>query len=218
MPGLRGIFGVRPLLKAYDRMVEDQKAIRRRDIYCEVCGATKGSCTNRPCCSNKEPLMPLDFKKILCPVDLSGFSLAALKLAVDIADASGAILDILHVIFDDIYLGEITQTDPALMDLYATEPEGRTKFLRTTEEHLEVLLKQFCHDVLQHYGKVRYHVRRGDPADAILETAEDLMTDLVVLATHGRTGIKRLVIGSVAEKTLRHAPCAVLTVKPKAGD
>jgi len=43
-----------------------------------------------------------------------------------------------------------------------------------------------------------------------------LMTDLVVLATHGRTGLKRLVIGNVAEKIVRHAPCPVLTVKPKA--
>jgi nucleotide-binding universal stress UspA family protein len=42
-----------------------------------------------------------------------------------------------------------------------------------------------------------------------------LATDLIVLATHGRTGIKRLVIGNVAEKVVRHAPCPVLTVKPK---
>jgi nucleotide-binding universal stress UspA family protein len=159
--------------------------------------------------------MGLDFKRILCPVDLSGFSLAALKLAVNVADASGATLDILHVIFDDIYLTEITQTDPALIDAYATEPQRRAKALRATEEHSEVLVKQFCHDVVQHHGKIRYHVRRGDPFEEILETTEDLMTDLVVLATHGRTGIKRLVIGSVAEKIVRHARCPVMTVKPE---
>ena len=159
------------------------------------------------------------FNKILCPVDLSSFSLQALRLAVKVAEASEAILDILHVIhdpFDEIYLTEITQTDPALIDAYATEPQRRAKILRATEEHSEVLLKQFCHDVVQHHDKVRYHIRRGDPFEAILETSEDLMTDLVVLATHGRTGIKRLVIGNVAEKIVRHAPCPVLTVKPKA--
>jgi universal stress protein A len=164
--------------------------------------------------------MTLEFKKILCPVDLSGFSLEALRMATKIAAASGATLDILHVIhnpFDDIYLTEITQTDPALIDAYAIEPQRRAKVLRATEEHSEVLLKQFCHDVVQHSGgKVHYHIRRGDAFEAILETAEDLMSDLVVLATHGRTGIKRLVIGSVAEKIVRHAPCAVLTVKPTA--
>ncbi|MGE5217066.1 MAG: universal stress protein [Chloroflexota bacterium] len=162
--------------------------------------------------------MSLDFKKILCPVDLSIFSLDALKLAVKVAESSDAAVDILHVIhnpFDDIYMTEITQTDPALIDAYASEPQRRAKVLRATEEHSEVLLKQFCHDVVQHCPKVHYHIRRGDPFEAILDTAEDLTTDLIVLATHGRTGIKRLVIGNVAEKVVRHAPCPVLTVKPK---
>src|SRR6266508_1730873 len=163
--------------------------------------------------------MILDFKRILCPVDLSGFSLDALKLAVKIAERSGATLDILHVIhnpFDEMYMTAITETDPALMEMYANEPQRRARILRATEEHSEVLLKQFCHEVVQHYPKVRYHVRKGDPFEAILDGAEDFMTDLIVLATHGRTGVKRLVIGNVAEKIVRHAPCPVLTVKPNA--
>jgi len=163
--------------------------------------------------------MSLDFKKVLCPVDLSDFSLEALKLAVKVAESSAAELDILHVIhnpFDDIYMGEITQTNPALIDAYASEPQRRAKVLRATEEHSAVLLKQFCHEVVAHYSKARYHVRRGDPFEAIIDAAEDLHTDLVVLATHGRTGLKRLVIGNVAEKVVRHAPCPVLTVKPGA--
>ncbi len=163
--------------------------------------------------------MSLDFKRILCPVDLSGFSLDALKLAVKIAESSGATLDILHVIhnpFDEMYMTAITETDPALMEMYANEPQRRARILRATEEHSEVLLKQFCHEVVQHSPKVRYHVRKGDPFEAILDGAEDFMTDLIVLATHGRTGVKRLVIGNVAEKIVRHAPCPVLTVKPNA--
>jgi universal stress protein A len=163
--------------------------------------------------------MSLDFKRILCPVDLSGFSLDALKLAVKIAESSGATLDILHVIhnpFDEMYMTAITETDPALMEMYANEPQRRARILRATEEHSEVLLKQFCHEVVQLYPKVRYHVRKGDPFEAILDGAEDFMTDLIVLATHGRTGVKRLVIGNVAEKIVRHAPCPVLTVKPNA--
>ena len=162
----------------------------------------------------------MNFKRILCPVDLSEFSLEALKLAVVVAEASGAILDILHVIhnpFDEIYMTGITQTDPALLEAYASEPQRRAKFLRVTEEHAEVVLKQFCHDVAEHYPKIRYHVRKGDPFEAIMDSVEDFMTDLVVLATHGRTGIKRLVIGNVAEKVVRHAPCPVLTVKARHG-
>jgi nucleotide-binding universal stress UspA family protein len=158
------------------------------------------------------------FARILCPVDLSSFSLDALKLAVNLAVAENATLDILHVIdnpFDEIYMSGITQTDPALIDAYAAEPQRRAKILRAIQEHSEVLLKQFCHDVVQAHGKVRYHVRDGDPFEAILGATEDLMTDLVILATHGRTGVKRLVIGNVAEKIVRHAPCPVLTVKNK---
>lgn len=157
------------------------------------------------------------FKRILCPVDLSSFSLDALKLAVTLAESNDATLDVLHVIhnpFDEIYMTGITQTDPALIDAYANEPQRRAKILRTTEEHAEVLLKQYCHPIVRHYAKVRYHIHLGDPLEAILNSTEDLLIDLVVLATHGRTGVKRLLIGSVAEKIVRHAPCAVLTVKP----
>src|SRR4030095_11187010 len=110
--------------------------------------------------------MSLEFKKILCPVDLSSFSLDALRLAIKIAEASQATLDILHVIhnpFDELYMTAIAETDPALLDAYASEPQKRAKILRATEEHSEVLLKQFCHDLVEHHSKVRYHVRSGDP-------------------------------------------------------
>lgn len=161
--------------------------------------------------------MSQTFKSILCPVDLSSFSLDALKLAVTLAATNDATLDILHVIhnpFDEIYMTGMTQSDPALIDTYANEPRQRAKILRTTEEQAEALLKQYCNPIVQHYPKVRYHIRRGDPFEAILDGTEDFLIDLVVLATHGRTGIKRLLIGNVAEKVVRHAPCPVLTVKP----
>ena len=164
--------------------------------------------------------MSLDFKRILCPVDLSEFSLAALRLAVKLAESSGATLDILHVIhnpFDELYMTSIAETDPALLDAYAVEPHKRAKIIRATEERTETLLKQFCHETVHNHSPVRYHVRHGDPFERILDGAEDFMTDLIVLATHGRTGIKRLVIGNVAEKVVRHAPCPVLTVNPKGG-
>lgn len=158
------------------------------------------------------------FKKILCPVDLSEFSLEALRLAADMAARADATLDILHVIhnpFDELYMMSITSTDPAMIDSYAAESRERAKIVRATEEHAEVLLKQFCRDTVKGVANVRYHIRQGDPFENIVDGCEDFMTELVVLATHGRTGIKRLVIGNVAEKVVRHAPCAVLTVKSK---
>jgi universal stress protein A len=158
------------------------------------------------------------FKRILCPVDLSGFSMEALRLAVQLAEREGAVLDILHVIhnpFDELYMSSITESDPAMIDAYAAEPGRRAKIVRATEEQAEVLLKQFCHDAVRGTAKTHYHIRQGDPFENILDASEDFLTDLIVLATHGRTGIKRLVIGNVAEKVVRHAPCPVLTVKPK---
>jgi nucleotide-binding universal stress UspA family protein len=161
----------------------------------------------------------LDFRRILCPVDLSSFSLSAVKLAADIAEASRSRLYLLHVIdnpFDELYMTSITQADPAAIDFYQTEFLRRPKILRATEAHSQVLLKQFCHDTVEHVSKVRYLVSSGNPFDKILEAAEGHRIDLIVLATHGRTGIKRLLIGNVAEKVVRHALCPVLTVKPSA--
>jgi universal stress protein A len=162
--------------------------------------------------------MSLDFKRILCPVDLSAFSLEALRLGVKIAAVSGATLHVLHVIdnpFDEIYMKSITLADPAFIEIYKSEPLQRSRVVRATAEHSEVLVKQFCHDEVEQLPKVRYHIGTGDPFECILDSAEDLRIDLIVLATHGRTGIKRLVIGNVAEKVVRHAPCPVLTVKPR---
>jgi nucleotide-binding universal stress UspA family protein len=163
--------------------------------------------------------MDIDFKKILCPVDLSSFSLEALELAAKLGAVSDATLYILHVIdnpFDEMYMTRITQADPASIELYKQEPLRRSKIMKATVEHSEVMVKQFCHDTVEHLAKVRYLVSSGVPFEKILDAAEDHRIDLIVLATHGRTGIKRLLIGNVAERVVRHAPCPVLTVKPRA--
>ena len=159
-----------------------------------------------------------EFKRILCPVDLSGFSMEALRLAAQLAKGGTAVLDILHVIhnpFDELYMSAITESDPALLEAYAAEPSKRAKIVRATQDHAEVLLKQFCREAVSGVAKVNYHIRQGDPFENILEASEDFQSDLIALATHGRTGLKRLVIGNVAEKVVRHARCPVLTIKPK---
>jgi nucleotide-binding universal stress UspA family protein len=152
-------------------------------------------------------------------VDLSPFSLEALELATKLAEASNATLYLLHVIdnpFDEIYMTRITEADPASIELYKQEPFRRARVIKATLEHSEVMLKQFCHESVDHLPKVRYVVSDGVPFEKILDAAEDHRIDLIVLATHGRTGIKRLIIGNVAERVVRHARCPVLTVKPRA--
>jgi universal stress protein A len=162
--------------------------------------------------------MSLDFKRILCPVDMSPFSRGAIKLGVKFAQNSNATLYLLHVIdnpFDELYLSSITQADPALLDLYRNEPPKRAQIMNATSQHSQVLLKQFCHEWVEQLPKVRYLVANGSPFEKILDAAKDHRIDLIVLATHGRTGVKRLLIGNVAEKVVRYAPCPVLTLKPR---
>jgi universal stress protein A len=161
----------------------------------------------------------LDFKRVLCPVDLSGFSLDALKLAVEITRASGAALYVVHAVdnpFDELYMSSIAQADPAALGLYQRRPVKRAGIVAAIKGHSQVLLKQFAHDLVTSVEKVRYIVKTGNPLEAILEAAEERRADLIVLATHGRTGIKRLLIGNVAEKIVRHAPCPVLIVNARA--
>lgn len=162
--------------------------------------------------------MSLEFKRILCPIDMSTFSLEALKLGVKVAESSGASMSLLHVIdnpFDELYMTSITQADPALIELYQQQPLKRSRIVSALVDHAEVLLKQFCHQWVEGLPRLRYAVRTGDPFENIIDVAEDHRVDLIVLATHGRTGFKRLLIGNVAEKVVRHAPCPVLTVKSR---
>ena len=162
--------------------------------------------------------MALDFRRILCPVDLSRLSVDALKLGAKMAESSGATLYLLHVIdnpFDELYMTSITQADPALLEVYRQEPLRRAKVMNATVEHSEVMLKQFCHQWVERLPNVRYVIDTGNPFEKILDSADSHRIDLIVLATHGRTGVKRLLIGNVAEKVVRHALCPVLTVKPR---
>src|SRR5689334_5845358 len=136
--------------------------------------------------------MSLDFKKILCPVDMSVFSEGAVRLGSQLAEASDATLYLLHVIdnpFDELYMTPITQADPALYDLYRSEPERRAQIMDTTRRESEVMLKQFCHDWIGHLPKTRYLVTDGNPFEKIIDAATDHRIDLIVLATHGRTGV-----------------------------
>jgi nucleotide-binding universal stress UspA family protein len=164
--------------------------------------------------------MSLDFKRILCPIDMSVFSLEALKIGATLAESSGASMSLLHVIdnpFDELYMKSITQADPVLFELYQKQPLRRSRIVTALVDHAEVILKQFCQQWVDRIPKVRYVVRTGDPFENIIDVAEDHRVDLIVLATHGRTGLRRLFIGSVAEKVVRHAPCPVLTVRPRPG-
>jgi nucleotide-binding universal stress UspA family protein len=141
------------------------------------------------------------FKKILCPVDYSVCSNEALKYAVSIAVRDKAKLYLIHVI--DVRM-------------YGHEAPLSFEMPKPSEETLKKVKKELADNVLkQAKGEIEVEtmVTTGIPAVEILNLAKEKGADLIVMGTHGRTGIAHVVIGSVAENVVRKAPCPVLTVR-----
>ncbi len=136
------------------------------------------------------------FHKILVPIDFSDHSLESLRMASIFAAETGAKLILVHV----------WQPTPPLADgiawaeVYAEQAEEARRQL---EEIAPYRLDVSCEK----------QVVAGDPATEIVRIAEEEEADMIVVGTHGRTGLTRLVLGSVAEHVMRRAPCPVLTCK-----
>lgn len=141
--------------------------------------------------------MPRLFKKILCPIDFDDNSLAALDSARDLALESDATLYLVNVVFQ-----------PLATPGFPLEPRPVI-----SEEPSRLALEKLARERL--HGKVRYEllVRIGKPAELINQAAEELDVDLIVMATHGRSGVGHLFLGSVAEHVVRTAKCPVLTIR-----
>jgi nucleotide-binding universal stress UspA family protein len=135
---------------------------------------------------------------ILYPTDFSDHSRVAFGLASALAREQGARLVVLHV---NPTLGPMVAYGGALAQL---QPEEEREKLRKELEQFRVPDPRV---------RVEYRLADGEPAAEILRAAGEAGCDLIVLGTHGRTGLARLVLGSVAEQVLRQAPCAVVTVR-----
>jgi nucleotide-binding universal stress UspA family protein len=146
----------------------------------------------------------MNIKNILFPSDLSDYNGTALAYASVLAAESGAKLHILHV--DDMH--DMTADLAEVGYVYPT-PWDNADRAKVREE-----LNQITPTVAQ--GSFEHHYLRGAPAREIIEFAKCKGVDLIVMASHGRTGLARLVMGSVAEEVTRKAPCPVLIVKQPA--
>jgi nucleotide-binding universal stress UspA family protein len=142
-------------------------------------------------------------ERILVPVDFSEHSDLALASAGALARRFGAELDVLHVI------AELGVPDPYFAD--AAELRALTKAAR---DRVPEALAERVDQVLGEDVPAGTHMEVGTPAAAIAEFAGEQGSDMIVLGSHGRTGMERVFLGSVAEGVVRRAPCAVLTVKP----
>lgn len=145
------------------------------------------------------------FQSILVPVDFSACSDAALETAVGLAGTLGSKLRLLHVYHA-----------PALMfDPYGIQPAE--PFLLEAPAAARKRLEEELAKVEKAGVSADAEVRQGLPAEQIVADAGERGADLIVLGTHGHTGLEHVLLGSVAERTVRLAPCPVLTVKPRSG-
>ena len=141
--------------------------------------------------------LPLPWKIVLSPTDLSDPSKCAITTAAALAQKCGAQLLLFHVV-----------QCPNCSSFDA--PPDAAKMMDQARECLEEITRTIPLDVA-----VRKIVRFGarDPAEEIVEEADHASADLIVIATHGYSGLKRALLGSTAEQVLRHAHCPVLVVR-----
>jgi nucleotide-binding universal stress UspA family protein len=138
-------------------------------------------------------------RRILHPTDYSDHSSYALNIAADLARQHGASVLVLHIVSSlspsAVSYGEVATE---------LEPEG---YRRRIAEDLR-------RSVPAPEGiEVEYLVSEGDPVEQIVTVAQEQSCDLIVMGTHGRTGLRHLMIGSVAEGVVRRGPCPVLTAR-----
>jgi universal stress protein A len=143
----------------------------------------------------------MQIKTILCPIDFSAISANALEYAVFLASHHHAELLILHVV-EQLHEFEHYQV------LVLTPQELAEKMEEQAYEELNRLTEQIKKTV-----KVKTVVRQGKPFVEIIKEAREKDMDLIVMASHGRTGVSHMLMGSVAEKVVRKAHCPVLIVR-----
>jgi nucleotide-binding universal stress UspA family protein len=152
----------------------------------------------------------LEIRRILCPCDFSDFSERALTHAVELARWFGATVHVLHTHGATATLPAPAPLAPVPAGMPATLPPPPTP---ENSEAAAEQLRRFVEPAQKTGVNVTATLEWGDPVAATLRHAREEDVDLVVMGTHGRSGFERLVLGSVAEKVLRKAPCPVMTVR-----
>jgi nucleotide-binding universal stress UspA family protein len=143
--------------------------------------------------------MPRDFKTILCGTDFTERSYTALEYALRFARLADGVLIVAH--FVHVPSGEF----------YAGGEWPRT--FEEARSRARKMLEELHTARLEGYPKTQLVVDIGTPAELLLQLAKDKRADVVVTATHGRSELADLIMGSTAEKLIRHAPCPVFVVR-----
>ncbi len=142
-------------------------------------------------------------QRILCPVDFSSCSDQALQSALKLAKGFGATLELMHVVQTPTYVMPMMPLGGVPVDLMRDQPE-----------RLKAQLDKVRDRHLSEHSMITTSVHEGVVHAKIIERAQETAADLIVIGTHGHTGLTHVLLGSVAERVVRMAPCPVLTIGP----
>lgn len=146
--------------------------------------------------------MELKINKILVPIDFSDYSKAALRYAVNFAKLFNAEIILIYVVEPVIYPPDFSMGQIAI-------PTVTTEFDDRAKEELKKLAK----NEIPSQTNVQTILKTGKPFVEIIDTAAELDVDMIIIATHGHSGVEHILFGSTAEKVVRKAPCPVLTIR-----
>ncbi|MEI7820653.1 MAG: universal stress protein [Verrucomicrobiota bacterium] len=143
-------------------------------------------------------------RRILVPIDFSEHSQKALRYALAFARQFEAEVMLVHIVEQMVYPGDWMYPPLAATDFEAEKREKMISRLQALDAGSGI--------------RTKHIVRLGRAWQEVIEIAQEMKCDMIILATHGYTGLKHALLGSVAEKIVRHAPCPVLTVRPEERD
>ena len=144
----------------------------------------------------------MEFKTILFATDFSEGSDFAFQAALSLARKYDGKLIVIHVI-----------NEPVDLRGFYVPHISFDKLEEEIEQGAEKLMEKFCRTHMQDFSNYETHVLPGIPYDEIIKRAETHNADLIVLGTHGRTGLDHVLFGSTAEKVVRKSPIPVMTIR-----
>jgi nucleotide-binding universal stress UspA family protein len=162
----------------------------------------------------------MDVRKILVPVDYSSDSQQALLWGMSLAEKYGSRLLLFHAIpeaVEEVFAQGISVASPPAYYLERMAPGNRPfagqPIILDLIDRASTELQDFAQRYLKEPLPLEIKVGVGKPAEEILRVAGEEGVDLIVMGTHGHTGLRHLLLGSVAEEVTRHAPCPVFTIR-----
>ncbi|MFA5515713.1 MAG: universal stress protein [Desulfuromonadales bacterium] len=149
--------------------------------------------------------MEKDLKSILFATDFSEGSDYAFQYAFSLAKQYGARLNLIHVI-----------NEPVDLRGFYVPHISFDKLEEEIEEGARKMMEKFCRNHIRNFDNFDTFIVPGIPFDEIIKKGEELSADLIVMATHGRTGLDHMLFGSTAEKVVRKSPIPVMTIRKPA--